>query len=184
MAGRTARRLRLAAICLASLTLVVACGHGFEAGGLGTVPGAETPRASAGTIEAGTVAALRQALSIGHLDLEPATRPYQPAQPAGLISVPRAAYQVRLSDPEGGVLLVYTFADPDAARGGAQELADYLSSSPGKINFAGDTLFHVAHLGSTVILTWFSPSQSADPEAARGAFDLVSTVGAEVPVLP
>lgn len=176
--------MRVAAVCLGTVALVVACGHGFEAGGLGTVPDAATPRASAGTMEAGTIAALRQALSIGHLELEPATRPYQPAQPAGLISVPRSAYQVRLSDPEGGVLLVYAFADPDAARGGAQELADYLSSSPGKINFAGDTLFHVAHLGSTIILTWFSPSQSADPEAARGAFDLVSTVGAEVPVLP
>jgi hypothetical protein len=166
------------------MALVVACGRGFEAGGLGTVPDAETPRASVGTVEAGTIAAIRQALSIDHLDLEPATRPYQPAQPAGLIGVPRSAYQVQLSDPEGEILLVYAFTDPDAARAGAQELADYLSSNPGKINFAGDTLFHVAHLGSTVILTWFSPSQSADPTAARGAFDLVSTVGAEVPVLP
>jgi len=176
--------IRLAAICLSTMALIVGCGHGFEAGGLGTVPDAATPRASAGSIEAGTIAALRQALSIGHLDLEPATQPYQPAQPAGLISVPRSAYQVRLSDPRGGVLLVYDFVEPDAARSGAQELADYLSSGPGKINFAGDTLFHVAYLGSTVILTWFSPSQSSDPEAARGAFDLVSTVGAGVPVLP
>ena len=176
--------MRIAAAGLSAMALVVACGHGFEAGGLGTVPDAETPRASAGTMEAATIAALRHALSIGQLDLEPATQPYQPAQPAALISVPRSAYQVRFSDPEGGVVLVYTFADPDAARGGAQELADYLSSSPGKINFAGDSVFHVAHHGPTVILTWFSPSQSADPDAARGAFDLVSTVGAEVPVLP
>jgi hypothetical protein len=97
--------------------------------------------------------------------------------------VPRSAYQVRLSDPEGGVVLIYEFPTAEAARVGADELAGYLSSGPGKINFPGDTTFHVAHLGSTVIMSWYSPSRSADPEAARGAFDLVSTVGSEVPVL-
>ena len=62
-------------------------------------------------------------------------------------------------------------------------MADYLSSGPGKINYPGDATFHVGLLDSTVILSWFSASQSGDPEAARGAFDLVSTVGSEVPVL-
>ena len=180
---RTWSGRRLAIAGIVAVVVLAACGRGFEAGGIGSVPDAETPRPSAGAAAQGTIAALRGALAIGGYDLDPATRTFQPAQPASLITVPRSAYQVRLADPEGGVLLVYEFATSEAARIGAQELATYLSSGPGKINFAGDTSFHVASLGSTVIMSWLSESQSADPEAARGAFDLVSTVGTEAPVL-
>lgn len=173
-------------VALVALVLALAaggCGRGFEAGGLGTVPDAETPRASAGPAAQGTIAALDDALAVGGYLLEPASRPFQPAQPASLITVPRSAFQVRLSDPDGGVVLIYEFPTGEAARIGADDLAGYLSSGPGKINFPGDTTFYVAHLGSTVIMSWSSPSRSADPEAARGAFDLISTVGSEVTVL-
>jgi hypothetical protein len=166
-----------------AMLAVLGCGGGLEAGGLGVVPDAETPRPFAGPAAQATIAGLRDALAIGAYDLELASRPFQPAQPASLITVPRTAWQVRLSDPDGGVVLVYEFPTAEAARAGAQDLADYLSSGPGKINFPGDTDFHVAQLGSTVVMAWYSSSQSADPGAARGAFDLVSTVGAEVPVL-
>jgi hypothetical protein len=162
---------------------LVGCGRGIEAGGVGSVPNAETPRPSAGPAAQAAVAALRAALDVVGLDIEPATRTFQPAQPAALITVPRSAYQVRLSDPDGGVVLIYEFPTAESATTGAQALADYLSSAPGKINFPGDASFHVAHLGPAVIMSWFSPSQSADPEAGQGAFDLVSTVGAEVSVL-
>jgi hypothetical protein len=179
-ASRLARGSIVGLIVVAALA---GCGRGIEGGGIGSVPDAETPRASAGPAAQATIAALGDALAIGGYVLEPAGRPFQPAQPAALIAVPRSAYQVRLSDPDGGVVLVYEFPTAEAARTGAAELADYLSSGPGKINFAGDTLFHVASLGPTVIMSWFSASQSDDPEAARGAFDLVSTVGADAPVL-
>ena len=187
-ATRDPRRIRSAprAAIVVGLLLAVAvagCGRGFEAGGIGSVPGAETPRPSAGPAAQGTIAALRDALAIGGYDLQPARRTFQPAQPASLIAVPRSAYQVQLADPDGGVLIVYEFTTAEAARAGAQELADYLSSGPGKINFAADTTFHVASFGSTVVMAWVSESQSTDPVAARGAFDLVSTVGAEAPVL-
>jgi hypothetical protein len=162
---------------------LVGCDRGIEAGGIGSVPNAATPRASAGQAAQVAVAALRDALAIADYDLEPATRMFMPAQPAALITVPRSAYQVRLSDPDGGIVLIYEFATAEAASTGAQGLADYLSSGPGKINFPGDATFYVAQLGPAVLLSWFSPSQSADPEAGMGAFDLISTVGAEVSVL-
>ena len=175
--GRTLTGLRAAVIGLAAVAFLGGCDRGIEAGGIGTVPNAATPRPSAGTVAQGTVRALRDALAIGRYDLEPATRTYQPAQPASLITVPRSVYQVRLSDPDDGVVLIYELADPEAARAAAQDLAGYLASGPGMINYPGDASFHVAHLGSAVILTWFSPSRSGDPEAAQGAFDLISTVG-------
>lgn len=170
------------------LILVVAatlagCGRGFEAGGLGAVEGAETPRPSAGPMAQAAIRALRDALAIGGYELAPATRTFQPAQPASFTTVPRSAYQAQLSDPDGGVVLIYELADPEAARVGAQAMADYLSSGPGKINFPGDATFYVGLIGSTVVMSWFSASQSGDPEAARGAFDLISTVGSEIPVL-
>jgi hypothetical protein len=171
---------------MAALVVAIAlsgCGRGIEAGGIGSVPGAATPRPLAGAAAQGTIAALRGALARGGFELAPATRTFQPAQPAALITVPRTTHQVRLADPDGGVVLVYEFTTPEAARVGADELAGYLSSGPGKINFAADTTFHVADLGSTVIMSWFSESHSDDPQAARGAFDLISTVGTEAPVL-
>jgi hypothetical protein len=174
---------RIVVVVALAAALLVGCGRGFEAGGIGVVPDAETPRASAGTAARATLAALGDALSAGGLTIAPARREFQPAQPAALLQVPRSAYQVSLADPDGGVVILYEFPTAEAAGAGAQALADYLSSGPGKINFAGDTEFHVAHLGPTAIMTWFSESQSADPQAARGAFDLISTVGAEVPVL-
>jgi hypothetical protein len=180
--ARTAeRRITITVVVLAAL--LAGCGRGFEAGGLGAVPDAETPRPSAGAAAQGTLAALRDALAVGGFAIAPARREFQPAQPAALLQVPRSAYQVGLADPDGGVVILYEFPTSEAAGAGAQALADYLSSGPGKINFAGDTAFHVAHLGPTAILAWFSESQSTDPQAAKGAFDLVSTVGAEVPVL-
>jgi hypothetical protein len=167
----------IAAVALAG------CGRGIEAGGIGSVPDAATPRASAGQAAQLAVQALRDALASAGYDLEPATRTFMPAQPAALIAVPRSAYQVRLSDPDGGIVLIYEFATTESASTGARALADYLSSGPGKINFPGDASFYVAQLGPAVIMSWFSPSQSADPEAGMGAFDLISTVGAEVSVL-
>ncbi len=185
-AGRTlgaVPRPRRVILFLVVAAMLAGCGRGFEAGGLGAVEGAETPRASAGPFGQAAVRALRDALAIGGYDIAPATRTFQPAQPASLMTVPRSAYQVQLSDPDGGVVLIYELADREAARVGAQAMADYLSSGPGKINYPGDATFYVGLLDSTVIMSWFSASQSGDPEAARGAFDLVSTVGSEIPVL-
>jgi len=171
-------------VVLLAIVGLTGCGRGLEAGGLGVVPDAETPRPSAGSAAQATVAALHDVLAGGGFGFAPAIQSFQPAQPAALLTIPRSAYQVRLADPAGGVVLIYEFATPEAAATGGRALADYLSSGPGKINFAGDTEFHVAQMGSTVVMTWYSASQSTDPDAARGAFDLVSTVGAEVPVLP
>lgn len=182
---RTATRPALPTVLLAAFlaSILTACGGGLTAGGLGVAPGAATPLPSAGAAAQGTIRALEEALATGGFALGPATRPWQPAQPPGLIGVPRSVQQVRLSDPDGGIVLVYEFVTPEAAREGAHELADYLSSGPGMINFPGDTTFHVAHLGSTVVMSWLSLLQSGDPKAAQAAFDRISTVGSEVPVL-
>jgi hypothetical protein len=129
------------------------------------------------------VRALRDALESGGFELTPASRPWQPAQPVGLLDVPRSAYQVRLADPDDGFVVVYEFATPEAAAVGAAELAAYLSSGPGRITFPGDAAFHVGQVGPGVIMAWFAPSAAGDAEVAA-AFELVASVGADYPVRP
>jgi hypothetical protein len=168
---------------VAAAVLLGGCGGGVTLGGLGSVPDAETPRPSAGASAAGALRLLTDALAVGGFELAPATRAWQPAQPASFGDVPRSAFQVRLADPDDGVVLVYEFGTAEAAAAGADDLAAYLSSGPGRINFPGDATFHVGQVGPAVLMTWFAASAAGDDEAAAAAFDIMTTVGTEHEVL-
>ena len=88
-----------------------------------------------------------------------------------------------MGDPTIGFVVISQLGDANAATSAANDLAAYLSSGFGQTNFPVDTQFHVATLGPTVILTWWSREKSTDDELAEQAFDAVATVGAEVPVV-
>ncbi len=171
---------------LVAVALVVAgCGHGIPAGGLGPAdPAAATPLASVTTAIETSASALQAALAAGGYELDPVTGPFRSSEPAAFIRLPRGVYRVRLADPGDGVVVVYQLPDANAAGTAAADLAGYLASGSAKVNYPADALVSVAQLGPTVILTWFSPGRSDDPEAARGAFDLIATVGRAYQVLP
>lgn len=172
-----------AVVALVVALTVAGCGRGITGGGLGPEdPDAATPLTSVTTAIETSVSALRGALAAGGYDLEPEVGLFRSSEPAAFMSVPRAVYRVRLADPGDGIVVVYQLPDANAAGAAAAILADYLASGFGRTNYPGDARFSVAQLGPTVILAWVSPSRSADPAAARGAFDLMATVGTTFPV--
>jgi hypothetical protein len=170
---------------LVVVLLVAGCGGGIPAGGLGPQnPAAATPLASVTTAIETSASALQAALAAGGYELDAASGPFRSSEPAALIRVPRAVYRVRLADPDDGAVVIYQLPDANAAGSAAADLAGYLASGSGKVNYPADALVSVAQLGPTVILTWFSPGRSDDPDAARGAFELIASVGRAYPVLP
>ena len=131
---------------------------------------------------AGTLALLRNALADAGYRLDPPRVPYRPSEPAGLTDAPRTVVQVALADPEDGFVVVYQLPDEEAAGNAASELASYLGSGFGQTNYPLDAQFSVAQVGSTVVFTWLSRDRAGDPDAAQGAFDVIRTVGRQVPV--
>jgi len=178
-------RARPAAGVVLVVLLAAACGRGVPAGGLGPAdPAAATPLASVTTAIETSASALGAALAAGGYGLDPVTGPFRSSEPASFIGLPRAVYRVRLADPDDGAVVIYQLPDANAAGSAAGDLAEYLASGSAKVNYPVDALVSVAQLGPTVILTWFSPGRSDDPDAARSAFELIAAVGRAYPVLP
>jgi hypothetical protein len=177
--GVTAR-LR-SSLALAIVLVVAGCGGGNRGEPAG--PPLPTPVASLTAEMAGTIALLRNALAASGYRLDPPRVPYRPSEPARLSEAPRTVVQVSSADPDEGFVVVYQLLNEDAAGNAARDLATHLGSGFGQTNFPLDAQFSVAQVGSTVIFTWVSRERAADPDAAQGAFDVIRTVGREVPVL-
>ncbi len=146
-------------------------------------PPLPTPQVSFSTGVAGTVADLTAALGAVRIPLYPPTTPARPSEPESLTQVPRAVLQAGVGDPSVGYVVVYQLPDANGATAAGAALADHLASGFGQTNFPVDTQFHVATLGTTVILTWWSREKAADDELAETAFDAIAGVGTEIPVV-
>lgn len=182
MRPRPIRRARPVLVGIAALVLVSGCGGLFTARS-DPGPALPTPQASLSTVVATAAAELTAALGAAGIPLFPPTNPARPSEPESLTQVPRAVLQAGVGDPNVGYVVIYQLADDNAATAAATELAGYLSSGFGQTNFPVDTQFHVATLGPTVILTWWSRERAADDELAENAFEAIATVGTEVPVV-
>lgn len=145
----------------------------FQAALPDPAPGPET-QATAGLVGA--------AVGQAGLQFSVETRAVRTAEPADVLAVPRTAYRVNLADPDGGYVVIYAFATPDAAATGARSLARYLAGGFGQTNYPIDAQFSVARVGGNVIFTWWSEARSSDPAAARRAFGAIASVGLPQPV--
>jgi hypothetical protein len=95
---------------------------------------------------------------------------FRPAESPGLIAVSRRLIQAVLpSDPKGGYVVIYEFADNNAADAAGRDFARYLASGTGAIQYPTDEQFVLRRMGQTLIFFPWSPSVSPDPEVARMA---------------
>jgi hypothetical protein len=95
---------------------------------------------------------------------------FRSAESAALIAVPRRLIQAVLpSDPTGGYVVIYEFADNNAADAAGRDFARYLQSGTGAIQYPADEQFVLRRMGTTLIFFPWSPSVSPDPEVARMA---------------
>ena len=63
--------------------------------------------------------------------------------------------------------MVYDFPTPQAAFAGGSELAAYLASGPGRVQFPNDAQHVIRQVGSTLVFYTWSPVNSPNGHAGR-----------------
>lgn len=165
------------AVVLGVSLVLAGCGIGAS-GRIVTFPPATVGPASTVTpAVAQTRAAIVAALAPFSLQLEDSDRAFRPAESARVASAPRAVYQVILpEDLDGGQIVVYEFRDAGAAVDAGNELAGYLGTGAGRVNFPLDAQHSIRQLGTTLIFYTWAPSTSPDP-GSKTIADALATLG-------
>jgi hypothetical protein len=179
-AGAAGRRTIVAGL-IAVGGLLAGCAGAVPAGS--TVP-PPTAQPTAPASVAATLAQLDGALRARGLVLQSTRTEVRPAEPPSFADVARWPAQALVpDDPAGGYFVIYAFADADQAATGGGDLAAYLASGPGRIQFPPDVRFVLQQVGATLVFYPWSPASSPDPKASDLAAALAS-VGTEVPIPP
>ena len=170
-------RFGLVAILLVAGFLIAGCGVGASKVVVTFPPSTVGPAATVSPAVAQTRAAIATALAPFSLQLDDADRPFRPPESARLASAPRAILQVVLpADPDGGNIVVYEFRDAAAAVDAGNELAGYIGSGAGRVQFPTDAQHAIRQLGTTLIVYTWSPSTSPDP-GSRMIAEALATLG-------
>jgi hypothetical protein len=141
-----------------------------------------TPRPTISPAVAATRVQLEGALRARGLALQATELDVRPGEPVSLATVPRTAFRAILpDDPAGGLIVVYELPDGAAAALAAADLAAYVASGPGRVQYPPDTRHVLRQAGSTVVFFPWSPGSSPDERTADVAA-AVATVGTEVPI--
>lgn len=174
------RRGVLFALVAAAALLVAGCRPAAT-----RAPGPDpTPRPTISPAVDATQVQLDGALRVRGLVLEATELLARPGEPPSFAAVPRTAFRAILADdPAGGLILVYELPDIAAAATGAAELAAYVTSGPGRVQYPPDVRHVIRQAGSTIVFFPWSPASSPDARTADVA-TAVATVGTEVPLPP
>ena len=86
-------------------------------------------------------------------------------------------FQVVLpTDLDGGQIVVYEFRDAGAAVDAGNELAGYLGTGAGRIQFVPDAQHAIRQVGTTLIFYTWAPSTSPDP-GSKTIAEALATLG-------
>lgn len=172
---RAARPVALALV--AAATLLAGCGIAASTAPASVAPGTVGPAATVTAAVAQTRSVIAAALAASQIELEDAGVAYRTAEPPTVAGTPRAVYQATLpDDPDAGFIVVYEFRDAAAAVAAGHELAGYIGSGAGRVQFPNDARHAIRQLGTTLVFYTWAPSTSEDPRAATVA-DALGTIG-------
>ena len=180
MAARLTALARVTVFVLAAVVLVAGC---VGAGGRGPQPSAApTPLPSVPVAIDQTRLQVESALrAAGHFLGRP-NFAYRPPESGAVAAAPRVVYQVLMAeDPGHGLIVIYEF--PDAARAAlaGNEMAAYVASGPGRIQFPFDAKFVLRQLGTTLIFYTWSRESSPGKEVEEIAI-VLETIGQGIAV--
>jgi hypothetical protein len=132
------------------------------------VPGVNTSPAPAGSAAALTHDRVALALEDASFQVQDPSVGFRTGETATLLGTPRRLLQAIIpADPTHGFIVIYEFADPNAADAAGREFAAYLHSGTGGIGYPADAQFVLRRMGSTLIFFPWSPAVSPDPSVAR-----------------
>ena len=170
-------RLRLAVIVAGLAILVGGCGIGASHEIVTYPPESVGPAATVSPAVLQTRAMIAAALAPLQIQLGDDKDPFRPGESPRVAAAPRAVYQAILpADPEGGQIVVYEFRDTGAAVDAGNELAGYLGTGAGRIQFPDDARQTIREVGTTLIFYTWAPSTSPDPGSPKVA-DALATLG-------
>lgn len=175
---RLAARLRLLGLLAVAVVITSACAGPNHATfpPLGSTPG------PAGDTTAAVTHQVIGALAAVGLQAAVTDRAFRPPEGPLLAAAPRTVIQVALpDDPAHGFIVVYSLRDPQAALAAATDMAAYISTGPGGIQFVHESHFVIRVVGSTVVFYSWSPGNAPDARTHL-IEDALSTVGESVAV--
>lgn len=107
---------------------------------------------------------------------------YRPAESPRLAGAQRLVVKADLIGDEGqGFIVIYDFPDAGRAYDAGAEMADYLASGPGRVQFRNDARFVMRQVGSTLVFYSWTPSGAPEPGAAAVATAL-DGLGVPIPI--
>lgn len=175
----------LAALVSAAAIVLLVAGCGFAAPSeVAPSEAAALPAQSLSPELTLTRATVEAALRAADLGLVEPRVPFRPPESSALLDLPRAVFQVVLSDdPTGGFLVIYQAPTPDAAHAAGVAQAAWLSSGPGSVQSVLGTAHVIRQLGSTLVTFSYPPTDAPDARAPKVAAALAS-VGLAIPIGP
>ena len=177
----TASLTRLAAVAAAVLLAVAGCGSS-------ATPAPPTPEPIPAAIPtpsvatATTVAQINAALQPQGLAAVAAVAAVRPAEPPSFGGNPAWPFTVALKTGTSVLFVVYEFADANVAAAAGADMATYLASGPGRVQYTSDTRFTFRQLGPTLILYTYGFDTSADRVGAATVAAAIALVGTEIPI--
>lgn len=179
--GRAGRAALGGLAVVAAATLLAGCGIAASTVPIPTVEPSPTQVLSAAVTV--TANQIDQALHGVGLTVIASPVPYRPGESPTLAQTPRLVLKAQLPDDDAqGFIVVYDFPTPQAAFAGGSELAAYLASGPGRVQFPNDAQHVIRQVGSTLVFYSWSPVNSPNGHAADVGTAL-DTLGVDIPIV-
>jgi hypothetical protein len=158
-------------VLLSAVVIALVGGCGSAAPGGSATPPADataTPLPPVSAAVAQTRLQVANLLSAQGYQLVVPTQPFRPPESPRLASAARAVFQVALpSDSTHGQIVIYEFANTDQANQAGAEMAGYIGSGPGSVQFPPDSQHVLRQLGTTLVFFSWSPENSPGQDGAR-----------------
>ncbi len=182
---RRSNSAAVVALLVAHLVVaLVLAGCGFAASEAVSPTATPTALPSVPTSIALTASEVEAALRRVGIGLIRPQTPFRPGESTALMDAPRAVYQAVLNDdPDHGFIVIYDFGDAATAYAAGQEMAVYLASGPGRVQFPIDVHAVLREVGTTLVFFTWSPAGAVDPRTGDVETAL-DTVGQGIPVSP
>jgi len=171
------RSVGIVGLAVAATLLLGGCGIAAQNGGVPPVAPTASPLPTVSSDVEMTRLQVAGALAAAQFQLVVPKLPFRPPESPRLAAAPRSVFQVVLpDDPTHGYIVIYDFIDTNMAALAGNQMAGYLGSGPGRIQFPPDSQHVLRQLGTTIIFYSWSAANSPGPEGAQIASAL-QTVG-------
>jgi hypothetical protein len=162
------RGVACTAVLLLAALAVAGCGIAAPHGSVALPPRpTSSPAPTVSSAVGQTRLQIAGALATAGFGLTVPTVPFRPPESPRLAAAPRAVFQVPLPDDPGhGYIVVYEFPDAATATLAGREMAAYLGTGPGRIQFPPDVGHVLRQLGTTLVFYAWSPANSPGPDTA------------------